>query len=193
MCHVTCFLSGLLFSLSFLLLFCSSAPVSCFPHYSLIICTCVYYPLCIEALVFPVFIVRFCSSMVACHSVTFLVFGCFLVTLSLKTLISIQILISFILRYTMERKKRNLEIFSMQLQLMRIVAFQPYKHNIKAVQINSLFVLHGRKNVSQGLNGMRESELILKIFINVWGSVSSNGRTLNQPCTIPCMVCYIQK
>lgn len=144
MCHVTCFLSGLLFSLSFLLLFCSSAPVSCFPHYSLIICTCVYRSPGVSCVHCQVLFIHSCMSL----SVTFLVFGCFLVTLSLNTLISIQILISFILRYTMEHKKRNLEIFTMQLELMWIVAFKPYKHTIKAVQIYSLFVLHGRKNVS---------------------------------------------
>jgi len=40
----------------------------------------------------------------------------------------------------MKHKKRNLEIFSMQLQLMWMVAFKPYNHIIKAVQINSIFV-----------------------------------------------------
>lgn len=87
MYHVTCLVFCLVWVSCYCFeVFCSSAPVSCSSHYSLIICTCVYYPLCIQALVFPVFIFRTFSSIVACHSVTFLMFRCFLVTLSLKVL-----------------------------------------------------------------------------------------------------------
>lgn len=84
----------------------------------------------------------------------------------------------------MEHKKRNFENFSMQLQLMCIGAYKPYKHIIKAVQINSLFVLHERKNVPQGLNGLRENT-----FSEMFWEVFQPMVEINQLHTIPCMVC----
>jgi len=58
----------------------------------------------------------------------------------------------------------------MQLQLMWMVAFKPYNHIIKAVQINSIFVFHGRKNVSRFERYEGEWNNTWN-FRNVWGSL----------------------